>query len=99
MTLYFLKKAHEFVLNCRKLPFVRNVSSITNSDHFLKTPFGIISQPYLHLDTSEKLEEDSLQIVKDAFLTKRFISTDHQYLSFIIELDKNLDLNQSDCTD
>jgi len=94
--LYFLRKADKFVLNCQKLPFIRNVSSITNSNRFYKTPFGIISYPYLHLDTPEKFEKDSLRIVKDSFLTKRFVSTDHQYLSFIIELEKGLDLNQAD---
>lgn len=92
----FINKIDQFTKECRELPFVDNSISITNAKRYNKTPFGLLSLPYLHVDDPDKFPEDSIRILKDQFLTQRFLSENGKYLSVLIQLEKNLDLVQVD---
>ncbi|MBK9733762.1 MAG: hypothetical protein IPO92_01840 [Saprospiraceae bacterium] len=61
----FLAGFHAFGLEVRKLPFIKNVQSLTTLKIPVKTPFGYSLIPVIHLDTPERFTTDKQNIFSD----------------------------------
>ena len=49
----FLRKFHQLTLDCRDLPHVQQVQSLTKIGYPVKTPFGLTTVPAIHVNRSE----------------------------------------------
>ena len=75
-----LHKVDSLTQRLAELPHITKVSSITNLNYPLKTPFGFTTIPAVHLNDPQKLEKDFEKIVKDPLALERVISTDAKTL-------------------
>ena len=55
-------------------PLVRNVNAPTNLRYHYRTPFGIKSSPFIHLNTTSRYQEDSLRLHAYSDVSSKFIS-------------------------
>ncbi|MCH8902555.1 MAG: MMPL family transporter [Bacteroidetes bacterium] len=76
----FLKKVDSLTGYCKDLPYIIEAFSITNLYDFIKTPFGFVRIPLIHVDDETKYHDDSIKILRDPRWTGRFISTDSKIL-------------------
>ena len=81
----FLAKFHSFTLACGQLPFVGKVRSLTNMNDMKRTPFGNLPSPFLHLSKPALFPADSIKLLNDKRLLKRFVSADLKTLPVIME--------------
>ncbi len=70
----FLSNFHDFTLACRDLPHITQVQSLTTMTYPLKTPFGIMGIPVIHLDEPNKYNRDREKALKDVRFRNTLIS-------------------------
>ncbi len=83
----FLKNATAFADSLRALPGVQKVSSLLDLEYPQKTPFGMLSLPYLHLDSLESLAADSAKVFRDFEMTQHFITQNGKALVLWVQLE------------
>ncbi len=72
----FLFKLDSLTKSCNKLEHILNTVSISNLSNPLKTPFGLVNVPVIHIDQPEKYLKDSINIFSDERILERFVSKD-----------------------
>lgn len=91
----FLEKFHDFSIRARDLPHVVAAQSLTKMSYPLKTPFGVIASPAIHIDQPGKYRADQKRILAD----KRFVNTliDEKASSLVVflKLVNSIDLDQA----
>jgi predicted RND superfamily exporter protein len=92
----FLRKFHELTLALRKLPNVLEAESLTTLREIRRTPFGVISSPFLQLSKPGLYPADSVRLLRDERLTGRFLSTDTRTVAIVLELNKGMDARASE---
>ncbi len=90
----FLTRLDSITRHCQSLPAVERAISITNFQYAVKSPFGFMDFPALHVDDPTRYAADSVRISQDERLHGKLISTDG---STVIVLLKTVDtLTQAD---
>lgn len=79
----FLKKIKDWKLAVAQLKDVQGVQSLFDLKHLIKSPYGIIPIPLLHLQDPNQLNSDSIRIMSHP-LYSHFISSDAK--SILIQL-------------
>lgn len=92
----YISQVHQFTLACRKLPYIKQVSSLTTMDMPIKTPFGYNAIPLIHLKNQKKQSQDILRLSKDPRFMGVLMSKDTSSLSVNLKFKDNLSLPESD---
>ncbi len=79
-----------------KIEFAERTYSITNFRYFIKSPFGFIDYPALHVSEPARYKEDSLRIRLDERLNGKLISPDFQTTIIYIKTLDTLTQTQSE---
>jgi len=91
----FLQKVHQFSLDCRDLPHVKQVLSLTKIGYPIKTPFAITSIPAIHLDRPELYASDKARLLKDERFVRNLISEDGKTLVVYLKNIESIELKQA----
>jgi predicted RND superfamily exporter protein len=86
----FLKQVDQFTMASAKINNIETATSITNLSRYVKSPFGTVTLPYIHLDQEEKLQSDSSVIFTNFEFTQQYISRDASSLLVILKLEEGL---------
>jgi len=86
----FLEAMDSFRVSCAQLPMVEKATCLTNLYYPLKTPFGVVRLPYIHINEPDKYEADSARILGAPILKGRFVSGDASTLTVVITTKDNL---------
>jgi uncharacterized protein len=86
----FLQKAHEFTLFCNGLEQVERAFSLTNLEDAIKTPFGIVPQPFLSWDSTGQFNTDQARLAADPRIAERLISKNGKALLVTMKLKPGL---------
>lgn len=92
----FLSKIHQFTLQSAGLPYVLSAQSLTTIQAPARTPFGIVSRPFIHIDQPSFYPADSLRIRQDERLMRRLISKDLTALVVTLQIEQNLSARQGE---
>lgn len=92
----YISQVHQFTLACRKLPYIKHVSSLTTMDMPIKTPFGYNAIPLIHLKNQKKQRQDIHRLTKDPRFMGVLMSKDTSSLSVNLKFKDNLSLPESD---
>ena len=91
----FLSEFHDFTLDCRDLPHITKVQSLTTMSYPLKTPFGIMGIPVIHLDEPNKYDRDREKALKDVRFRNTLISDNGKALVVAMKTIDMLGLDES----
>ncbi len=91
----FLAKFHEFTLECRDLPHIAKVHSLTTMTYPLKTPFGITGIPVIHMDQPSKYEKDREKIMQDVRFKNTLIADNGKSMVIAMKTSDMLGLEES----
>jgi len=91
----FLEKFHDFSLKARDLPHVVTAQSLTKLSYPLKTPFGIIASPAIHIDQPDKYASDKKRILADKRFVNTLIDENARSLVVFLKLVNSIDLDQA----
>lgn len=91
----FLQKVHQFSLDCRDLPHVKQVLSLTKIGYPIKTPFAITSIPAIHLDRPDLYASDKARLLKDERFVRNLISEDGKTLVIYLKNIESIELSQA----
>lgn len=91
----FLEDFHDFTIATRKIPYVKEVQSLTMVSYPLKTPFAITTVPAIHIDQPEKYEKDKKRILADDRFVNSLINEDASALVVAIKTDDTVALEES----
>lgn len=91
----FLERFHQFSLDSKKLPYVRESQSLTTLFYPLKTSFGYAKLSIIHLDDSTKYATDWAKLQKDELFLNSLIDGKAKSLVVALETDDELDYVQS----
>ncbi len=72
----FLKKFHDFSIDCKGLPHVVKSQSLTQIKYPLKTPFGTTTVPAIHLNNPEKYPQDKKILLEDERFAETLLNKD-----------------------
>ena len=82
----FLKNIAALEDSLRATPGIANVGSLIDFTYPVKSPFGLLSLPYLHSDDPGLLVGDSVKIFKDFEVTQHFITENGRSLILWVQL-------------
>ncbi len=91
----FLEKVHEFSLQARDLPHVVAVQSLTKVTYPVRTPFGVIGRPLIHINQADKYASDRARILADNRFVNVLIDSDAKSLVVFLKLVNSIDLDQA----
>ncbi|MBK8820925.1 MAG: MMPL family transporter [Saprospiraceae bacterium] len=91
----FLKKVSIATTDIQNIKHVQQVRSLTNLDYPVKTPFGFMTIPALHVDQPELYEEDKNIIYDDKRLVHNLINDSGDALTITIKTTDNLGMEDS----
>jgi uncharacterized protein len=91
----FLQKVHQFSLDCRDLPHVKQVVSLTKIGYPIKTPFAIATIPAIHLDQPRLYASDKARLLKDERFVRNLISEDGKTLVVYLKIIESIELPQA----
>lgn len=91
----FLKKVDEATKKIPSITQVVQVRSLTNMDFPVKTPFGFMTVPALHIDDPSRYEEDKAGIFADKRLVNNLINEDGTALTISLKIIDNIGLDDS----
>ncbi len=91
----FLEQFHALTLDCRDLPYVEDIQSLTKFSYPLKTPFGVTTVPAIHRDQPERYSRDSSRIMQDERFVHNFINEDATTLLIFLKTKANMSLAES----
>ncbi|MEM9819799.1 MAG: MMPL family transporter [Bacteroidota bacterium] len=91
----FLNEAHDFTLQCKRLPEIKTAQSLTTLSYPLKTPFSVTAIPMIHLDQPAKYERDKQRILNDERFIHTLISEDADALNIALKTIDSIGLEAS----
>ncbi|MFN3940313.1 MAG: efflux RND transporter permease subunit, partial [Chitinophagales bacterium] len=86
----FLNQLDSATTQINRLQSVNRALSITNFRYFVKTGFGFIDYPAIHIDAPEKYISDSLRIAADERVVGKLISEDFNTIIIYIQTKDSL---------
>jgi len=92
----FLKDFHDLTLKSRQLSYITESQSLTKLVLPIKTPFGLITVPAIHIDKPSKYKKDSLKLIKDPRFVNNLISEDGTALVVALKTKNRLSLAEAD---
>ncbi len=92
----YLYQLDSLTRNCRKLPYVELVSSPTAFRYAVKSPFGLLDYPAIHLDEPERWAADSLRLAGDERISGRLFTKDFKASVIALKTLDKIDQAQSD---
>ncbi len=92
----FLKKFNALTAKASSTPFVVDAQSLTNLTLPLKTPFGLVGVPALHIDDPETYAADKDKILHDERFVRNLISEDASSLVIFLKTKEKLNLPESE---
>jgi|GEM_PF-4392427 len=87
----FLRKVADFTNAANVLPDVERAFSITNVEDAVRTPFGIVPQPFLTWDSAGQFNTDSAGLAADPRIAERLFSKKMNALLVTLQLEHDLD--------
>ena len=94
----FLKDTKVFLDSLRGVEGIRRVSSLHQMSYPVKSPFGIISFPYLRVNDSTDASAYRSKIKEDYYITQSYINNEETALFVWVELEKYEDAKQYEST-
>ena len=94
----FLKDTKVFLDSLRGVEGIRRVSSLHQMSYPIKSPFGIISFPYLRVNDSTDASAYRSKIKEDYYITQSYINNEETALFVWVELEKYEDAKQYEST-
>lgn len=91
----FLEKFHEFSLEARDLPHVVSAQSLTKLTYPVRTPFGVIGTPMIHIDQPEKYDSDKKRILADDRFVNTLIDEKAKSMVVFLKLVNSINLDQA----
>lgn len=91
----FLARVDAFADTIRSVKNIEQVISPTSLSEPVKTTFGFITRPVLHLNDPQRLKEDSANIYKENIYVGSFFSTDGSAISILAKTQPYL--SKPDC--
>ncbi len=91
----FLKRFAELNKEYADLPHVHEVNSLSNFSYPVKTPFGIMPIPALHVDDPEALEVDKERILADERFVYNLINEKGTALVSVLKTTEHLSIKAS----
>lgn len=90
-----LTKVDSLTQRLAELPHITKVSSITNLNYPLKTPFGVTTIPAVHLTEPKKLKKDFEKIINDPLALDRVLTADGRTLIITLKYAPGLTQTES----
>jgi hypothetical protein len=78
------------------LNLLKKFFSITNYNYYLKTPFGFVDYPAVHIQDSLRFAEDSARLILDERVNGKLISQDFSTTVVLIKTPDTLSQLQSE---
>lgn len=94
--LNFLTSLDSATNKIQRSPYAERVYSLSNFKYFIKSPFGFIDYPALHIYEPEKYLVDSSRIKLDERISGKLISEDFNTTIIYIKTDDTLTQKESD---
>ncbi|MBT8186012.1 MAG: MMPL family transporter, partial [Eudoraea sp.] len=91
----FLSRVHQFTLGSRALNNVKSAQSLTTLSYPLKTTFGYIKLPVIHLNEPEKYESDWAKIQKSELYLNSLIAEDARSMVIVLITKDELNYDES----
>ncbi len=91
----FLRSLDSATVKIQRSDFTKRVYSLANFNYFIKSPFGFIDYPALHINEPEKYTDDSSRIHLDERISGKLISEDFSTTIIFIKTDDTLSQEQS----
>ncbi len=91
----YLTKIKAFADKARQLSGVLDAQSLATMKYPVKTPFGMVSLPFLHIDEPTKYSLDELRIFSEDKIIGQWITRDTGALVIHLTLEDGLDLDDS----
>ncbi len=91
----FLSDFHRFSQDAKKYPYVTENQSLTTLFYPLKTTFGYIRLPIIHLGDSTKYASDWKKLKEDGLFINSLIDEKANSLVLVLETEDGLDYDQS----
>ncbi|AEE50944.1 efflux RND transporter permease subunit [Haliscomenobacter hydrossis] len=91
----FLRKFHQLTLDCRDLPHVQQVQSLTKIGYPVKTPFGLTTVPAIHVDQPDLYASDRARLLQDERFVRNLISKDGKTLVIFLKTIESIELKQA----
>ncbi len=92
----FLLQLDSLTKACTNLPHIISASSISNISNPVKTPFGLITIPAVHINDEEKYSIDSTKLLADERLVDRYISRDAKTVLVTLKTENSLRQSQAE---
>ncbi|HRF76899.1 MAG TPA: MMPL family transporter [Chitinophagales bacterium] len=92
----FLAKLDSITQQTQRLESAEKVFSITNYNYYLKTPFGFVDYPAVHIQDSSRYAEDSTRLKLDERVNGKLISQDFTTTVVLIKTPDTLSQIQSE---
>ena len=86
-----LNKIRDFTFDCKRLPDVIDVNSITNIKGMMETPLGMMTFPLLHYKDTLRYAKDSSRIAREPLIKGWFVSHDAKSTAVVLEVDQQID--------
>ncbi len=87
----FLTSLDSATRQISKIELADRSYSITNFNYFIKSPFGFIDYPALHIDDPDRYAGDRLRILQDERIAGKLVSTDFKTCIIFIKTNPGLD--------
>lgn len=91
----FLQKVSQATDAITDIPQVTAVQSLTNLDYPVRTPFGFMTIPALHIDEPNRYNEDKQVILEDRRLVNNLINEDATATCISLKCVENIGLDDS----
>ena len=92
----FLNRLDRVTQSARQLPYVLDVQSPTAFRYAIKSPFGFIDYPAIHLDQPLRWAKDSARLAEDERIAGRLFDPGFQVAVVAMRTTDRMDLPQSD---
>jgi len=93
----FLEQVNQFTEQCKTLPAVQSVQSITTVKDIVIGPFGPIDVPLVHFRKKALFPKDSLRLAKDPRIIDHLVSKDFEATTIVLKTISGL--RQEDAND
>lgn len=91
----FLARLDSITRQCQTMPGIERSISITNFNYAVKSPFGFMDFPALHISDPERYANDSARISQDERIHGKLISTDGSTVIVLLKTNDTLDQNDA----
>lgn len=92
----FLEKVDTLTQKAIDLPYAVQVQSLTNTKLPVKSPFGILPIPVIHIDDTSFYDTDRAKVVKDERFVRSLISEDATAMVVFVKTKDRINLDESE---